>query len=220
MASTYRVQGHRPHDAVIRATAHVSCVPGFRIAGALDGRGLASYVLMFTLSRILVPSDFGPPSVAALDYALGLASAASRRVRDLVSCVRDPRHRGARRNLRCDTRYGQPDPVVPRNEALEAVAVASVKARAAGASLDTMLREGRPWEAILEAAQAVGADMIVMGTHGRHGLVRALLGSVTEKVVRTSAVPVLVVHYSAATPPERDLRPRGAADAPMGRSLG
>jgi nucleotide-binding universal stress UspA family protein len=75
-----------------------------------------------------------------------------------------------------------------------------------------MLREGRPWEAILEAAREVRADLIVMGTHGRHGLVRTLLGSVTEKVVRTSPVPVLVVHYSAATP-ERALRSRGGLDA-------
>jgi nucleotide-binding universal stress UspA family protein len=89
---------------------------------------------------------------------------------------------------------------------------ASLHEHAGEAQLDSLLREGRPWEAILEAAREVSADLIVMGTHGRHGFVKALLGSVTEKVVRTSSVPVLVVHYPVTTP-ERDLRARGSVDA-------
>ena len=45
-----------------------------------------------------------------------------------------------------------------------------------------------------ETAKELGAGMIVMGTHGRTGIGRALLGSVAEKVVRTSTVPVLTIH--------------------------
>jgi nucleotide-binding universal stress UspA family protein len=56
------------------------------------------------------------------------------------------------------------------------------------------LKTGVPWQGILEAAQEVGADLIVMGTHGRHGLSRLTLGSVAEKVVRLSKVPVLTAH--------------------------
>lgn len=60
---------------------------------------------------------------------------------------------------------------------------------------------GRTWEtetdfvqdAIEQVAEEVGADMIVMGTHGRHGLDRALLGSVADRVLRHSKVPMLVV---------------------------
>jgi len=52
---------------------------------------------------------------------------------------------------------------------------------------------GIPAEDIVEYANAEGIDMIVMGTHGRSGLNRVLLGSVTERVVRTSPVPVLTV---------------------------
>ncbi len=56
-----------------------------------------------------------------------------------------------------------------------------------------LLREGDPAPAILAAAHEIGATMIVMGTHGRRGLSHVLLGSVAEKVVRTSDLPVLTV---------------------------
>jgi nucleotide-binding universal stress UspA family protein len=49
---------------------------------------------------------------------------------------------------------------------------------------------------ILATAEQTKADLIVMGTHGRHGVGRALLGSVAEKVVRAAPCPVLTVHVS------------------------
>jgi len=57
------------------------------------------------------------------------------------------------------------------------------------------IRQGMPSQQILAAAQEYGADLIVMGTHGRKGLARTLLGSVAEKVVRHSPIPVLTVRY-------------------------
>jgi nucleotide-binding universal stress UspA family protein len=53
--------------------------------------------------------------------------------------------------------------------------------------------EGVPHEAILEYADDEDVDLIVMGTHGRTGLSRSLLGSVTERVVRSAEMPVLTV---------------------------
>ncbi len=53
---------------------------------------------------------------------------------------------------------------------------------------------------ILAAADRVGADMIVMGTHGRTGLSRLVLGSVAEAVLRRAAVPVLVVPLAVVEP--------------------
>lgn len=58
----------------------------------------------------------------------------------------------------------------------------------------TKLVEGNPAEAVVRRAGEIGADMIVMGTHGRSGFKRFLLGSTCERVVRTSTVPVLTVH--------------------------
>jgi nucleotide-binding universal stress UspA family protein len=55
---------------------------------------------------------------------------------------------------------------------------------------------GDPYEEIIDYAETEGVDMIVMGTHGRSGLDRFLLGSVTEKVVRTADAPVLTVRLS------------------------
>ncbi len=57
------------------------------------------------------------------------------------------------------------------------------------------LRSGIAAEGIIEAAKARRADLIVVGSHGRTGLKRALLGSVAEKVVRWSTLPVLTVRH-------------------------
>ena len=63
-----------------------------------------------------------------------------------------------------------------------------------GVSAHVKLVEGSPADAIIERAQALRALMIVLGTHGRGGFRRFLLGSTAERVVRTASVPVLTVH--------------------------
>jgi nucleotide-binding universal stress UspA family protein len=59
----------------------------------------------------------------------------------------------------------------------------------------TAIRTGVAFEQIIKAAREVGADLIVMGTHGRTGLAHALLGSVAQKVVRKAPCPVLTVRH-------------------------
>ncbi|MFT3768690.1 MAG: universal stress protein [Minicystis sp.] len=58
---------------------------------------------------------------------------------------------------------------------------------------DAILREGDPVVEILAAARERSASMIIMGTHGRRGLAHALLGSVAERVIRQSEIPVLTM---------------------------
>src|SRR6185312_13798584 len=58
---------------------------------------------------------------------------------------------------------------------------------------------GSPPEMICERATQVGADLIVMTTHGRTGLSRAWLGSVADAIMRRSSIPVLMLHPTAAT---------------------
>lgn len=65
-----------------------------------------------------------------------------------------------------------------------------------GIDIVTEIREGVPHETILEYSDEEGIDLIVMGTHGRTGLDRYLVGSVTEKVVRLSDLPVLTTRFS------------------------
>jgi glycine betaine transporter len=74
-----------------------------------------------------------------------------------------------------------------------------------------MIRDGKPADAILQAAHEVGSDLIVMGTDGRTGLDRFLLGSVAEAVLRRAHCPVatmrssLATHLSDQRPPETPL---------------
>jgi nucleotide-binding universal stress UspA family protein len=68
-----------------------------------------------------------------------------------------------------------------------------------GIRADGVLCVGAAWEHILLVAKQVEADVIVLGTHGRRGVMHALLGSVAEKVVRMAAVPVLTIRSGDAT---------------------
>jgi nucleotide-binding universal stress UspA family protein len=65
-----------------------------------------------------------------------------------------------------------------------------------------LVRGIAPGETIVESATSLGCDLIVLGTHGRRGLSHLLLGSVAERVVRTSKVPVLTVRSDAAINPD------------------
>jgi nucleotide-binding universal stress UspA family protein len=67
------------------------------------------------------------------------------------------------------------------------------RARAAGVTADRRTAVGAPHLEICAAADEIGADLIVMGTHGRTGLSHVILGSVAEKVVRKAQCPVLTV---------------------------
>lgn len=79
------------------------------------------------------------------------------------------------------------------NEAEYAVEAARERAAASGVVAETAVRYGSPHREILDAIEETGADLVVMGTHGRRGLDHFLLGSVAERVVRASPVPVLTV---------------------------
>ncbi len=74
------------------------------------------------------------------------------------------------------------------------VAAEAVRIRSAGVPAEELVVEAdSPYEGILDAAARYGTSMIVMGTHGRGGLVRAVIGSVADRVVRHSDVPVVLV---------------------------
>jgi nucleotide-binding universal stress UspA family protein len=73
---------------------------------------------------------------------------------------------------------------------------------------------GDPADEIVRYAQSHGIDLIVMGTHGRTGVSRALLGSVAERVTRTASCPVLVVPQVPDSPP-----PPSAPEAPASEPI-
>ena len=80
-----------------------------------------------------------------------------------------------------------------RKWAADALAERAVALGGQGVSARWLLKVGVPWQEIVRAATDEHADMIVMGTHGRTGLDRLLLGSVAERVVRRAPCPVLAV---------------------------
>ncbi|MBI1744205.1 universal stress protein [Candidatus Acetothermia bacterium] len=69
--------------------------------------------------------------------------------------------------------------------------------------VDGLVEEGHPAETILRYAKENKIDLIVMGTHGRRGLNRILLGSVAEEVVRRSPVPVITVRMIGDEKPKK-----------------
>jgi len=141
-----------------------------------------------TPRTILVPVDFSECSGLALDYAVALAAKLDAKVH-LLNVISIP--------FVAVPEVGSTiSPTVLENvihdnqKALDNLADARRTKVALG---DTLLRTGDARDEILHAAESIGADLIVMGTHGRRGVTRALLGSVAEQIVRTAPCPVLTV---------------------------
>jgi nucleotide-binding universal stress UspA family protein len=136
---------------------------------------------------ILVPSDGSDPAARALDHAVALAGRFDATVR-LLRAVDEW-------NLE-----RVPDSEDSRLQAAEeTVAAATERVAGAGVEVEEVVDVGVPHEVVLD--HGADADLVVMGSHGRTGLERYLLGSVTEKVVRLSDVPVLTVHAQEGTVP-------------------
>lgn len=135
--------------------------------------------------HILVPTDGSDGVEAAVDHAVELAAATDATIHGLF--VVDTTDTAA-----------VPDPQwITMEEALEEAgerAVADVATRASRRDVDavTALERGTPHEEIVAYAEERGVDPVVMGTHGRSGIDRVLLGSVTDNVVRRADQPVLV----------------------------
>jgi nucleotide-binding universal stress UspA family protein len=145
---------------------------------------------MGSFTRIIVPTDFAEPADRALDVAISLASQFDGNI-TLFHASGLPHANGsyadglnwpANEMMKEDKRW------------LDALVV---KAKERYVLIDGAVTAGEPWLAILALAKAQHADLIVMGTHGRKGLSRVFLGSVAEKVVRLSPIPVLTVSGTA-----------------------
>jgi len=144
---------------------------------------------MLDIRRILCPVDFSEASKHALDHAVMIAGWYRARITALH--VRHPAFLVEPPILFAEvgaTSMGTLEEVETRlHQWLSPV-------RAAGIASEVMALDGNnPAARITEIAQRIEADLIVLGTHGRSGFERLLLGSVTEKVVRTVQCPVITV---------------------------
>jgi nucleotide-binding universal stress UspA family protein len=144
---------------------------------------------MLQLRQIVVPVDFTETSDRALSYAVELARKFEASI-TVMHAYQIPV-------------YGFPDGAYITSADLAAQISNAAQSRLnaivesqklSSVPMVNVLRDGVAWEEINAVAQEVKADLIIIGTHGRRGLARALLGSVAENVIRTAKIPVLVIH--------------------------
>ncbi len=137
------------------------------------------------VERIVVATDFSLCSLRAVSYA---ATLATRLHAELVLVYAQ----------------GGPDRVHPTAEAH--LLRTAARLREDGLRVRSLLRPGAADEEILDAAKREGASLIVMGTHGRSGLERVVLGSIAERVLRKAPCPVLTIGLHAGAERARPAR--------------
>lgn len=137
--------------------------------------------------RILVPTDGSREGERAVEYALELAATHGATIK-AIYVVNAASYGGLPMETAWD---GISDAL--REEGQAAVARVEEMAADRGVNVETSVVEGSPSRVIVEQASPEHCDLVVMGTHGRGGIDRLLLGSVAERVVRSSPVPVLTV---------------------------
>ena len=137
--------------------------------------------------RILLPTDGSRGNSRAVEQAIGLAAQSDARLYVLF-VVEDLPYAPEMMDGQVEDRL--------REIGEEAISDIRQRADDAGVSVEAAIEDGTPHQSILEYADEEGMDLIVMGTHGRSGLDRYLLGSVTERVVRGADTPVLTVRVN------------------------
>lgn len=146
---------------------------------------------MMKHQQVVVAFDFTPLSDAVLDRAVALVSRAPFHILHFVTVI-DP-HAGIAavpRDGEVDYRYA--DQV--RERMVGAIRLAfGATPIAEEIHFFVHARIGKPAKEILDLAEELGADLILIGTHGRTGIERMAMGSTAEKVVREAGCPVLVV---------------------------
>jgi nucleotide-binding universal stress UspA family protein len=149
--------------------------------------------------NILVPTDLSEGAEQALDYACELARKFDAKVH-LLNVIGIPALGVPELGVALTSTVI--DSIVRDNQAALEHLVATKRNHAQFG--DILLRTGDARDVINHTATEIDADLIVMGTHGRRGVSRALLGSVTESVVRTAPCPVLTVRAHTTVHPRRD----------------
>src|SRR5262245_10843824 len=145
---------------------------------------------MFAIKTILHPTDFSPRSQAAFEMACSLARERQARL-VLLHVVEVPL------TVPSGVMTAPPAPLPETEKDAAWTKIKAMKAPDSSIALDQRVVMGDVGTSILDIAKEVRADLIVLGTHGRTGLSRLLMGSVAEKVVRNAACPVLTLKTPA-----------------------
>jgi nucleotide-binding universal stress UspA family protein len=143
-----------------------------------------------TFSKILVATDFSEESDTALQAAIDVARQFNARLEivHVLEVELEPFGFGALATAA--------DNGVLLNSIDRQLAARADQARRAGVTCETTALEGKPDVEIVRRANDTGADLVVVGTHGRTGLAHVVMGSVAERVVQHARRPVLAVPFA------------------------
>lgn len=142
--------------------------------------------------RILVPTDGSPGVERAVEHAIDLASVHGATLHAVYVV-----NTATFATLPMETSWEGVGSML-RDDGEAALKRVAEMAGEAGVDVDTHIIEGSPSREIVRFAEECEVDCIVMGTHGRGGIDRLLLGSVAERVVRAAGVPVTTVRVGEA----------------------
>jgi universal stress protein A len=150
------------------------------------------------LKKILVPLDYSDGSRVAMEYALFLAERFDAEI-EVLHVAEIPLGEEEHTVVKPDTGEEELLSELIMQQAVKAeTEFLAPFVRDATIPIERSLLKGRPGKVIVEAATDRGADLIVMGTHGRSGFERLIIGSVAERVVRSAPCPVVVVRHPEA----------------------
>jgi nucleotide-binding universal stress UspA family protein len=146
--------------------------------------------------HILIPTDGSDVAESAVEHALDLAERYDAEVHALYVVDIDSVNLGLGTEQVDRLKQGRFDEMEElKSKANEATGVVAARGAERDVEVVEHVAGGRPHKVIADYADDHGMDLIVMGSHGRAGVRRALLGSVTERTLRSTHVPVLVVDY-------------------------
>ncbi len=141
------------------------------------------------IKKMIVATDFSEPAAFAASFAMDLAEDHGASV-EIVHVTQSPTTTAAPYGVPLSTEYL----MAVRQAAQKRVKELEESLTREKVSIDTYVQEGWAPGIINERAKAIGADLVVMGTHGHTGIKHVLLGSVAERVVRTAPCSVLTVN--------------------------
>jgi nucleotide-binding universal stress UspA family protein len=139
--------------------------------------------------KVLVATDFSEGSDVAIDRAIEMATQSGAAV-EIIHVVEPAEE------FPFGTAYFQADYAALYARVHLELSRRADRFRAAGLACETKIVDGNASTQIVARGRDIGADLIVVGTHGHTGLAHAVLGSVAERVVRRASCPVLTVPYS------------------------
>ena len=143
---------------------------------------------MYIVKNILVPTDFSDYSAAAVEHASTFAVMYNARLH-VLHVVKDPSSPPVRHSV-SDAENVPPYRHIPTEDELRTFVDRWLTRQS---KVIQVVKYGQPYKEIVKYAHAEDIDLIVIATHGRTGLTHMLIGSVAEKIVRFSTIPVLTV---------------------------